>query len=137
MTADFPLIDISPFVQPGSDPARRARVVAAIETACTKRRVLAITGTACAHGVDGLVAASYASSTCRWTRNCACAGRSRSRIGLYPARRRDPCRGCAASTRARPQELFAIGPFDLPDEPYFTGPAAYPSLAPNLWPAQP
>lgn len=35
------------------------------------------------------------------------------------------------------KELFTIGPFDLPDEPYFTGPAAYPSLAANLWPERP
>jgi isopenicillin N synthase-like dioxygenase len=35
------------------------------------------------------------------------------------------------------KELFAIGPFDLPEEPYFTGPAAYPSFAPNRWPERP
>jgi isopenicillin N synthase-like dioxygenase len=35
------------------------------------------------------------------------------------------------------KELYTIGPFDLPDTPYFTGPAAYPSFAPNLWPARP
>ena len=40
-------------------------------------------------------------------------------------------------TPADLKELFAIGPFDLPDEPYFTGPAAYPSFAANLWPARP
>jgi isopenicillin N synthase-like dioxygenase len=35
------------------------------------------------------------------------------------------------------KEIFSIGPFDLPDEPYYTGPAAYPSFAPNLWPEKP
>ena len=35
------------------------------------------------------------------------------------------------------KELYAIGPFDIPDAPYFTGPAAYPSFAPNLWPQRP
>ena len=35
------------------------------------------------------------------------------------------------------KEIFSIGPFDLPDDPYHTGPAAYPSFAPNLWPAEP
>jgi len=35
------------------------------------------------------------------------------------------------------KELFSIGPFDLPDDPYYTGPAAYPSFAPNLWPEEP
>jgi len=35
------------------------------------------------------------------------------------------------------KELFTIGPFDTPDDPYYTGPAAYPSFAPNLWPTRP
>jgi isopenicillin N synthase-like dioxygenase len=35
------------------------------------------------------------------------------------------------------KEIFSIGPFDLPGTPYYTGPAAYPSFAPNLWPAAP
>jgi isopenicillin N synthase-like dioxygenase len=40
-------------------------------------------------------------------------------------------------TPADLKEMFAIGPYDLPDDPYFTGPAAYPSFAANLWPARP
>ena len=40
-------------------------------------------------------------------------------------------------TPADLKELFAIGPFDLPADPYFTGPAAYPSFAANLWPSRP
>jgi len=35
------------------------------------------------------------------------------------------------------KEIFSIGPFDLPDDTYYTAPAAYPSFAPNLWPATP
>ena len=35
------------------------------------------------------------------------------------------------------KEVFTIGPFDFPDEPYYTGPAAHPSFYPNLWPARP
>lgn len=35
------------------------------------------------------------------------------------------------------KEVFAIGPDDIPDTPYFRGPASYPSFAPNLWPAAP
>ena len=35
------------------------------------------------------------------------------------------------------KELYTIGPFDTSETPYFTGPAAYPSFAPNLWPVRP
>ncbi len=35
------------------------------------------------------------------------------------------------------KEIFSIGPFDLPDTPYYTSPAAYPSFASNRWPDHP
>jgi isopenicillin N synthase-like dioxygenase len=35
------------------------------------------------------------------------------------------------------KEVFTIGPFDVPEEPYFTGPTAFPSFYPNLWPTRP
>lgn len=35
------------------------------------------------------------------------------------------------------KEVFAIGPDDIPDTPYFTGPESYPSFAPNLWLGKP
>ena len=35
------------------------------------------------------------------------------------------------------KEVFAIGPDEVPDTPYHTGPSAYPSFAPNLWPDRP
>ncbi|MGI9425722.1 MAG: isopenicillin N synthase family dioxygenase [Hyphomicrobiaceae bacterium] len=35
------------------------------------------------------------------------------------------------------KEVFAIGPDGVPNTPYFTGPASYPSFAANLWPDAP
>ena len=35
------------------------------------------------------------------------------------------------------KEFFAIGPVDVPDAPYYTAAAAYPSFAPNVWPEEP
>jgi isopenicillin N synthase-like dioxygenase len=35
------------------------------------------------------------------------------------------------------KEVFTIGPFDLPDDTYYTCDAAYPNFAPNLWPERP
>src|SRR4029077_20006276 len=44
-------------------------------------------------------------------------------------------RGDASTTDLK--EFFAIGPIDVPDEPYYRKPEAYPSFAPNLWPERP
>jgi isopenicillin N synthase-like dioxygenase len=35
------------------------------------------------------------------------------------------------------KELYTIGPFHTPETSYFIKPAAYPSFAPNQWPARP
>ena len=35
------------------------------------------------------------------------------------------------------KEFFAIGPPDIPDEPYYRSAQAYPSFAPNVWPTNP
>lgn len=35
------------------------------------------------------------------------------------------------------KEVFAVGPMDVPNTPYYTQDRAYPSFAPNLWPDQP
>ncbi|MGI9334572.1 MAG: isopenicillin N synthase family dioxygenase [Gammaproteobacteria bacterium] len=40
-------------------------------------------------------------------------------------------------TPADIKEVFAIGPDDVPDDPYYSCDNAYPSFAPNLWPAHP
>ena len=40
-------------------------------------------------------------------------------------------------TPADYKEVFAIGPDDVPNEPYYTCDLAYPDFAPNLWPERP
>ncbi|MGE0854062.1 MAG: isopenicillin N synthase family dioxygenase [Hyphomicrobiaceae bacterium] len=45
--------------------------------------------------------------------------------------------GAGQGVPADYKEVLTIGPFGFPDEPYFTGPAAFPSFYPNLWPARP
>ena len=35
------------------------------------------------------------------------------------------------------KEVFAVGPIDVPDTPYYTQDRAYPNFAPNLWPHRP
>ena len=68
--------------------------------------------------------------------SCSAAARPESR--LYRLWRGDAGATWAAG-RLRPiyKDIFSIGPFDLPDDTYTRGPAAYPSFAPNLWPSNP
>ena len=40
-------------------------------------------------------------------------------------------------TPADLKESLAIGPIDVPDTPYFTGPDAFPHFVPNRWPTAP
>ncbi len=35
------------------------------------------------------------------------------------------------------KEVFAMGPYEVPDEVYYTKDAAYPNFAPNIWPVSP
>src|ERR1700746_2243402 len=78
------------------------------------------------------------SSTCRWPRNSPLRRpRPEQNRGYIAPGEERLARLRGDETPPDLKELYTIGPFDLPDTPYFTGPAAYPSFAPNLWPARP
>ncbi|HUA56967.1 MAG TPA: 2-oxoglutarate and iron-dependent oxygenase domain-containing protein [Candidatus Sulfotelmatobacter sp.] len=139
MSRPFPLIDIGPFTRPGTSEAARRDVIAAVEQACRATGFLAVTG----HGVpravtDALVRAAYAffdlplEEKLRVRRPAPEQNR-----GYIPPGDETLARLRGADSPPDLKELFAIGPFDLPDDPYFTGPAAYPSFAPNRWPERP
>jgi isopenicillin N synthase-like dioxygenase len=139
MSDAVPLIDISAFRQPGASDAARRAVVDAVARACSAVGFLGVVG----HGVprpviDDLLAASYeffdlpADEKLRVRRP-----KPEQNRGYIPPGDETLARLAGNETPPDLKELYAIGPFDLPDEPYFTGPAAYPSLAPNLWPDRP
>ena len=138
-TEQFPLIDIAPFVRPGAASADQARVVAAVERACRTTGFLGVTG----HGVPppvirNLVEASYGFFDRPMAEKLAVKRpKPEQNRGYIPPGDETLARLAGNETPPDLKELFAIGPFDLPDTPYFTGPAAYPSFAPNQWPAQP
>ena len=139
MSQAFPLIDITAFTQSGADDAARRQVVAAVEQACRTTGFLAITGHGVARPViDALIAASYAffdlplEEKLRVRRPAAEQNR-----GYIPPGDETLARLRGAESPPDLKELFAIGPFDLPEDPYFTGAAAYPSFAPNRWPERP
>ncbi len=134
MLTSVPVIDVAPFLD-GTD---RAGVARAIGRACEEIGFFTIVG----HGVDaGLVQRMYDVSRAFFDLPVADKQRvrrprpeqSRGYIGLgeenlsYSVGR--------ATTDLK--EFFAIGPVDVPDAPYYTAPAAYPSFAPNVWPERP
>ena len=139
MSEPFPLIDIAPFVRADARAADQAAVVAAVERACRSTGFLAVTG----HGVppsviQQLVAASYGFFDLPMDEKLRVRRpRPEQNRGYIPPGDETLARLRGAETPPDLKELFAIGPFDLPDTPYFTGPAAYPSFAPNQWPARP
>ena len=136
MSGDFPVIDIAAArVSAGA----RLEIARRVAGACEEIGFFAVTG----HGVPGpviadLVAQSYAffdlplaeKLTVRRPRP------EQNRGYIAPGEER-LARLRGNETPPDLKELYTIGPFDTPQTPYFTGPAAYPSFAPNLWPARP
>jgi isopenicillin N synthase-like dioxygenase len=135
----FPIVDIGLFIRPDAAAAERADVVRRIGAACETIGFFAVTG----HGIarpmiDDLLAAAYAFFDLPLAEKLAVKRpRPEQNRGYIPPGDERLARLGGNETPADLKELFAIGPFDLPDEPYFTGPAAYPSFAANLWPARP
>jgi isopenicillin N synthase-like dioxygenase len=137
--AAFPIIDIGAFSRPEASAADRAAIARTIADACETIGFFAVTG----HGVprpviDALIAAAYEFFE-RPVEEKLLVKRPRpeQNRGYIPAGDERLARLRGNETPADLKEMFAIGPYDLPDEPYFTGPAAYPSFAANLWPARP
>jgi isopenicillin N synthase-like dioxygenase len=131
-----PLIDLAPLLAGGR--SERISVAQAIGRACEDIGFFTITG----HGVDpGLVERMDRVSRAFFDLPLADKRRvarpkpeqSRGYIGVGEE---NLAYGVGTATTDL-KEFFAIGPVDVPDEPYYTAPAAYPSFAPNVWPERP
>jgi isopenicillin N synthase-like dioxygenase len=139
MAETFPIIDITALLQPDASRRQRADVAAEIDAACRSIGFFGVRG----HGVAAeriraLYAAAYAFFDLPLDEKRKVARpRPEQNRGYIPYGDETLARLAGRETPPDLKELFAIGPFDLPDEPYFTGPAAYPSLAPNRWPERP
>jgi len=138
-----PFIDIASFTDgtTGTDgPAGgRAAVARAVNAACTDIGFFTVAG----HGVpEALVARMLETSRAFFDLPVALKEavkrprpeQSRGYIALGDENL-SYSRGDATTTDLK--EFFAIGPVDVPDEAYYRRPEAYPSFAPNLWPARP
>lgn len=139
MSADFPVIDIAAYRRPDGSGGERAAVSRQLAEACERTGFFAVTG----HGVPQTVIAELVSQAYaffdRPTAEKLQVKRPRpeqNRGYIAPGDER-LARLRGVETPPDLKELFTIGPFDLPDETYYTGPAAYPSFAANLWPARP
>ncbi len=132
-----PLIDLAPLT---ADPASgRAAVARAVDAACTEIGFFTITG----HGVPASLTARMLETSRAFFDLPAAEKRavvrprpeqSRGYIALGDENL-SYSRGDVTTTDLK--EFFAIGPVDVPDQEYYRRPEAYPSFAPNLWPARP
>lgn len=132
-----PSIDIAPFTD--GTPGGRDAVARAVDAACTEIGFFTLAG----HGVpDALMARMLETSRAFFDLPTA---EKRAVQRPRPEQSRgyiavgdenlSHSRGDAATTDLK--EFFAIGPVAVPDEPYYRRPEAYPSFAPNIWPARP
>ncbi len=131
---EVPIIDLAPFRDGGA--ADRERVAAQVAKACETLGFLVVSG----HGVpaaDG--EALYRAAREFFDRPLAeklavRRPRNDQNRGYIPYGEETLAKMSGVVTPADYKEVFAIGPDDVPDEPYYTGPLAYPDFAPNLWP---
>lgn len=136
MTDGIPVIDIAPY-RTGSAWDKRA-VAREVDDACREIGFLVITG----HGVDpALVDAMRSTSRAFFDLPVATKLERRMPPDRYRGYTPMGTEGLAYSLdTATPPDLkesFSIGPVDVPDDPYFRGPAAGNFFADNLWPSAP
>jgi isopenicillin N synthase-like dioxygenase len=139
ISGDFPVIDIAALRRPGAPAGVRAEIARQVASACEEIGFFAVTGHGVPHAVIAdLIAQSYAFFDLPLAEKLAVRRpRPEQNRGYIPPGDERLARLRGNETPPDLKELYTIGPFDLPQTPYFTGPAAYPSLAPNLWPARP
>jgi isopenicillin N synthase-like dioxygenase len=139
MNSDFPVIDLGSLYKAPVCAAAPLAIVRQVARACEETGFFAVTG----HGVPraviaDLVAQSYAFFDLPLAEKLAVRRpRPEQNRGYIAPGEERLARLRGDETPPDLKELYTIGPFDLPDTPYFTGPAAYPSFAPNLWPRRP
>lgn len=139
MSSDVPVIDLSALSEPQVSAAARLDIVRQVASACAETGFFTVTG----HGVPraviaDLVVQSYAFFDLPLAEKLAVRRpRPEQNRGYIAPGEERLARLRGDETPPDLKELYTIGPFDLPDTPYFTGPAAYPSFAPNLWPSRP
>ncbi|MGE3922793.1 MAG: isopenicillin N synthase family dioxygenase [Lautropia sp.] len=132
---EIPVIDLAPYF----DGSAKTRVADAVRDACERIGFLVVTG----HGVaDSVVDALYRQALAffdlpldeklRVQKPAGAVSKGYGAMGVKTVGKdRDP------TLKPSLHESFAIGPPDLPDDPYYADPAAISTFTPNLWPERP
>jgi len=136
MGQDIPVIDVSPFRS--GDAVSRRRVADSIADACESLGFIVVSG----HGVPAADGAALRKAGLDFfdlpldEKLAVRRPRNDQNRGYIPYGEETLAKMHGQVTPADYKEVFAIGPDDVPDEPYYTCDLAYPDFAPNLWPAR-
>ena len=137
MGQNIPVIDLSPFRD--GDAVSRRKAADSIADACEKLGFLVVAG----HGVPAADGAALHRAGLDFfdlpldEKLTVRRPRDDQNRGYIPYGEETLAKMHGQVTPAGYREVFAIGPDDVPDEPYYTCELAYPDFAPNLWPAGP
>jgi isopenicillin N synthase-like dioxygenase len=132
MTQDIPVIDLAPFRAGGA--AGRQRVAAQVAEAWETLGFLVVSG----HGIAPAEGAYLHAAALEFfdlpldEKLKVRRPRNDQNRGYIPYGEETLARMHGNVTPPDFKEVFAIGPDDVPDEPYFTGPLAYPDFAPKV-----
>jgi isopenicillin N synthase-like dioxygenase len=134
--SEIPFINVAPLLGE-DDPAGLKRVAAELGHICETVGFFGVVG----HGIsketiDALSRAAYKFFDCPYEDKMKVVRpRPEQNRGYIATGDETLARLAGNETPPDMKELFAIGPFDFPDDAYHNAPNAYPSFAPNLWPA--
>jgi len=133
--SEIPVIDLAPF-RNGS-AAQRSQVAAQVAHACETLGFLVVSG----HGMPGADVTALHDQALRFfdrpleEKLSVRRPRNDQNRGYIPYGEETLAKMHGGVTPPDYKEVFAIGPDEIPDEPYYTGELAYPDFAPNLWPS--
>ena len=137
MTDSIPIIDMAPFLD--GDLSAKQAVAKQIDHACVEIGFFAIVG----HGVSEDLVLEMRQAAVEFFAlpedEKLVVERPPSRISRGYNRIGDRALAYSRGVETPPdcQESFAIGPLDIPNEPYFTCERARAHFAPNMWPDRP
>ena len=137
MTDHIPVIDLAPFIS--GDSGARAQAAMELGWAAQTLGFAVVAG----HGIDPITGTALRDTALGFfdlpleEKMVIRRPKNDQNRGYIPYGEETLARMAGGDSPPDYKEVFAMGPDSVPDEPYFTGPASYPSFAPNLWPTAP